>query len=319
MTRYLLRRLPFIPLVLLISNFVGFAFAFSVAPVVQSSNPYSRGEIVLPPLVPMYWDYLQGVGRGEFGETFTREPVWEAISRFGGASLGLIGISLGLSILLGVSLGRLAVHRNRSGIAPWLTFISTIGLALPSFYIAILLIALFLLFFLYGMDSTTPLIPFQGFGWDAHLLLPVLALIIQPTVKIARVTGGLLSEEMEKQYVVSAMSFGFSFTAIRNKFAFRNILAPILLTIAASLRIMIAELIIIERLFNWPGIGRLISSVLSTGSGSTDLLSPPLIAALLTLLVGMFLVIDLLATFTARIIDPRLRMDMSAESQKAAA
>jgi len=212
----------------------------------------------------------------------------------------------------------LAVRRNRSGIAPWLTFVSTLGLALPSFYIAILLIALFLLFFLYGMDSTTPLIPFQGFGWDAHLLLPVLALIIQPTVKIARVTGGLLSEEMEKQYVTSAMSFGFSFRAIKGRLAFRNIIAPVLLTVAASLRVMIAELIIIERLFNWPGLGRLIASVLSTKSTSNDLFSPPMIAILLTLLVGLFLTIDLIATLLARSIDPRLRIPAEIEKQGAA-
>lgn len=319
MTTFLLRRLSFLPLALLIANFIGFAFAFTVSPIVQASNPYAQRQIDLPPLIPIYWNYLQDVWHGEFGVTFNGEPVWEAIFRFGGASLGLLVISLGLSILFGVSLGRLAVRRNRSGIAPWLTFTSTLGLALPSFYIAILLISLFLLFFLYGMDSTTPLIPFQGFGWDAHLLLPVLALMIQPTVKIARVTGGLLSDELEKQYVVSAMSFGFSFAVIKRKFAFRNIIAPVLLTIAASLRIMIAELIIIERLFNWPGLGRLIASVLSVSSGSYDLFSPSMIAALLTLLVGLFLIIDLFATFIGRIIDPRLRMDTSAEMPKAVA
>lgn len=311
MTSFLLRRLALILPALLIANFVGFAFAYSAAPIVQAGNPYSRGAGKSPSLFPVYGEYLQGVARGEFGRTFTNEPVQDAVSRFGLASLGLLGISIGLSVLFGIPLGRLAVRRGRSGIASWLTFTSTLGLALPSFYVAILLISLFLLVFLYGMDSAAPLIPFQGFGWDAHLILPVLALTIQPTVKIARVTGGLLLEEMEKQYVTSAMSFGFSFDAIKGKYAFRSVLAPILLTIAASLRIMIAELIIIERLFNWPGVGRLIASVLATHSSSSDLLSPPMIAALLTLLVAFFLLIDLLAMTLARLADPRLRMDMS--------
>lgn len=316
MIKFLLRRLAFLPLALLLANFIGFAFAFSVAPLVQSSNPYAIGGTELPPLLPDYWEYLQGVGRGEFGSTFTGEPVLEAVSRFGSASLGLLGIAMGFSIFIGIFLGRLAVLRDRNGIAPWLTFISTLGLAFPGFYVAVLLIALFLFIFLYGTDLTTPLIPFQGFGWDAHLILPVAALSLQPIFKIARVTAGLLSEEMEKQYVLSELSFGFSFSSIKNKYAFRSVFAPILLTIASSLRLMIAELIIIERLFNWPGLGRLISSVLSAGSGSADLLSPALIAALLTVLVAAFLLIDLLATFAARLLDPRLRADLLFESQK---
>ncbi len=316
MPRFLLRRLTIFPLSLLIANFIGYAFAFSTSPIVSSSSPYSSEPGDLPPLLPAYWEYLRKAITGDFGETFTREPVLDSISRFGTASLGLIGISITLSIILGMTFGRLAVRRNKSGVASWLTFISTVGLALPSFYIAILLIGLFVLLAIYATSSITDLIPFQGFGWDAHLILPVLALIIQPTVKIAQVTGGLLSEEMEKQYVNAALSFGHTFRTIKEKFAFRNILAPVLLTVAASLRIMIAELIIIERLFNWPGIGRLISTILSTSSNSRDFLAPPMIAALLTILVGIFLLIDLIATFLGRLIDPRLRMDTDEQTQK---
>jgi ABC-type dipeptide/oligopeptide/nickel transport system permease component len=95
----------------------------------------------------MYGDYFQGLLRGDFGQTFTRESVIEAISRFSVASVGLLAIALTLSVTFGILLGRLAVRRSRNGIAPWLTFLSTIGLALPSFYVAILLIAIFLLYF----------------------------------------------------------------------------------------------------------------------------------------------------------------------------
>ena len=269
MFQFALRRITIFPLTLLIANFIGFAFAFSTAPIVTASDPYSFGTNKLPPVMPAYFDYLQDGFKGDFGST--------------------------------------------------LTLISTIGLALPSFYVAILLIALFILITIYIVSSTTPLIPFQGFGWDAHLILPVLALVIQPTVKIAQVTASLLSEEMEKQYVTAALSFGHPFKKIKGKFAFRSILAPVVLTIAASLRIMIAELIIIERLFNWPGMGKLISSLLSRDSLSADLLSPPMIAAVLTILVGVFLLIDFLATFLSRLIDPRLRADSEMQFKGAAA
>ncbi len=317
MLQFVLRRITIFPITLVIANFIGFAFAFATAPIVTASDPYSFGTNKLPPVMPAYLDYLGNIFKGDFGSTFTNEPVLEAISRFGGSSLGLLGIAITISIILGITLGRLAVRRFRSGVASWLTLISTIGLALPSFYIAILLIAFFIIITIYVTASVTPLIPFQGFGWDAHLILPVLALTIQPTVKIAQVTAGLLSEEMEKQYVVAAMSFGHPFKIIKEKFAFRSILATVVLTIAASLRIMIAELIIIERLFNWPGMGRLISTLLSRNSLSGDLLAPPMIAAVLTILVGVFLLIDFLATFLSRLIDPRLRADSEMQFQGA--
>lgn len=317
MFRFAIRRLAIIPIILVIANFIGFAFAFSAAPMVTSSNPYALESDKLPPVLPVYWEYAANAVRGNFGSTFTNEPVLSAVSRFGGASLGLLAISITLSIALGIPLGRLAVRRSRAGVSSWLTWISTIGLALPSFYVAILLIALFLLITIYVSRSTEPLIPFQGFGWDAHLILPVLALTIQPTVKIAQMTAGLLSEEMEKQYVTAAMSFGHSLKNIKSRFAFRSILAPVILTAAASLRVMIAELIIIERLFNWPGLGRMISNLLGHNSLSGDLLSPPLIAAVLTVLVGMFLLIDFTASLLTRMIDPRLRYETELELQGA--
>jgi len=309
MLRFLLRRLGLIPVILVVANFFGFYFAFSIAPVVSTSNPYAQKNLDVPPLLPEYLNYMSHVAQGDFGTTFNGENVIEAIARVSIASLGLIGIALTLSIFLGIILGRLAVRRNRTGVSTWLTFTSTIGLALPSFYVATLLIAQFLFIFLYATTGNTSIIPFQGFGWDAHLILPVLALTFQPTVKIAQVTGSLLSEELEKQYVTASLSFGHSFKSLKNKFAFRSILAPILLTIASSLRLMLPELIIIERLFNWPGLGRLIASALSISSQSQDVLSPPLIAALLTVLVGLFLLVDLFATTLTRIIDPRLRVE----------
>jgi ABC-type dipeptide/oligopeptide/nickel transport system permease component len=317
MIRFLLRRFSIFPFAILLSNFIGFAFAFSVAPIVLSSNPYSRGQIGLPPIFPAYWQYLQAVFRGDFGTTFTGESVLSVILRFGPASLGLIGIALILSIAIGVSLGRLAVRQGKPGVAPWLTVISTVGLASPSFYIAVLLIVFFLMVYLY--TDLGRVIPFQGFGWDLHLVLPTLALMIQPTVKIAQVTGGLLSEELERQYVTAALSFGHPFRKIKRKFAFRSILASVLLTIAASLRIMVAELVIIERLFNWPGVGRLIASTLTPGTAASEFLAPPMVAALLAILVAIFLLTDFIAMFLARMIDPRMRVDVETEEKRGSA
>jgi len=147
----------------------------------------------------------------------------------------------------------------------------------------------------------------------------VLVLMVQPTVKIAQVTGSTLTDELQKPYVRAGISLGLSFRSMKGRFAFRNVIAPILQAIASSARLMVAELIIIERLFNWPGIGRFIGNVLEPNAGFFDevVLTPPTMAALLTVLVTTFLVIDFVTIYIARLVDPRLRMDMFAEARAA--
>jgi len=181
----------------------------------------------------------------------------------------------------------------------------TVGLASPSFYIGILFISFSVLYLISGLGRQ-PLLPFQGYGWDAHLVLPVLALMAQPTVKVAQVTAGLLVGELGKQYVIAARSFGLSLPTIKRRHAFRNIIVSVVLTIAGSLRLLIAELIIIERLFSWPGLGRVISTTLVVTSHSENYLLPSLFSALVTIVVALILATDFLAAIAIRAYDPRL-------------
>ena len=304
MVRFILRRLMIIPFVLLLANFGGFAYAYYVGPLQAIRNPFSFGLIQLPPFLPMYGAYFQRVLQLDFGIAPNNEPVASLIARTSAASAGLLIFSLALSILVGLLLGFRAVRSDPPQISPWLTILTTVGLASPSFYIGILFITLSIIFLIQG-PARQPLLPFQGYGWDAHLVLPTLALMLRPTVQIAQVTSGLLVGELGKQYVTAARSFGHSMRSIRRRFAFRNIAAPVVLTIAGSLRLLVAELIIIERLFSWPGFGRLLSTTLVVTSHSDNFLHPPMVAALLTILAAIFLAADLIASILVRIIDPR--------------
>jgi len=317
MIRFAARRILSFPFILLAANFIGFAFAFYFEPVVASSNPYASGPITLPPLFPEYFNYTSGFINLDFGMTYNGEPVLIAISRLSLNSFGLVFIALALSIVVGIFLGRLAVRRESMKVSSWLTILATVGLASPGFYIAIILISVFLLITIYGPGLV---IPFQGFGWDAHLILPVLVLMVQPTVKIAQVTGSALVDELQKPYVKAGISMGHTFESMKNRFAFRNIAASILQAVAYSARLMVAELIIIERLFNWPGLGRFIGTVLEpvTSFSRPAIMTPATMAGLLSALVLIFLVIDLVTVLAARMIDPRLRMDMHAETTGAA-
>jgi ABC-type dipeptide/oligopeptide/nickel transport system permease component len=89
-------------------------------------------------------------------------------------------------------------------------------------------------------------------------------------------------------------------------------LAAVILTIAGSVRLLVGELILVEWLFQWPGLGRLLGwtlvpPLLSSSSGGPLFLNPPVVAAVLTIFATIFLVTDFVAAVLARVVDPRLR------------
>jgi peptide/nickel transport system permease protein len=302
MLRFVIQRLLIMPLALLLANFLGFAYAYYIGPVQVARNPYAFRGIQVPPLIPEYFSYLKQVFGLDFGSMPNGEPIIDVVLRAFAASSWLIVLALLLSIVIGLLLGFSSVRLSPIKVSSWLTGIVTIGLASPSYFIGVILIALSIAYVIWGPGSgVTPLVPFQGYGIDTHLVLPTLTLM----VKIAQITSGMLVGEMGKQYVVAALSFGHQMRKIRSRLAFRNILAAVVITIAASLRLMIAELIIVERLFDWPGFGRLFSTTIVLTSRSDNFLFPPLVAALLTVLALVFLLTDIIAGLLVRRFDPR--------------
>ena len=304
MLRFAIQRLVIMPIALLLANFIGYAYAYYVGPVLVARNPYAFGRFSVPPLIPEYLNYISGILSGDFGSMPNGAPILGVVLRAFLNSSWLLGLALIFSIGIGLLLGFNAVRPTPPKVSTWLTGIVTVGLASPSYFIGVLLISFSIVYVIWG-PGLGPLVPFQGYGIDTHLVLPVLTLMVLPLVKIAQVTSGMLVGEMGKQYVVAAQSFGHKMRTIRGRLAFRNILAAIVITIAVSFRLMIAELIIVERLFDWPGFGRLFSTTIVLTSRSGNFLFPPLVAALLTVLVAVFLLSDLIAGILVRYFDPR--------------
>jgi peptide/nickel transport system permease protein len=127
----------------------------------------------------------------------------------------------------------------------------------------------------------------------------------------------MLVEEFNHQYVTAARSLGHTWRRIRLKDAFRNVYAPVILTVAGSLRMLVGELIVVEWLFDWPGIGRLLAETLipsgvafNQGGGSTEsvlFMAPAVVAAVLVVFAALFMLTDLVVSLMAQAADPRLR------------
>ena len=301
MFKTFIRRLLFLPLALALVNFLGFAYAHYGHWVQSLRNPLISSRGVLEPILPVYWDFIKNLysGNAFLSPGLTLQSVL-AVSIVN--SLGLLGIAFGLSLVIGLSLGLLSVNVEPPRVTGWMIPISTVGLAMPSFFIGGVLITASV-FYILNLSAGQHQFPFPiyGFGWDKHLVFPVIALTVRPVMQIALTTATLLATEFRQQYVSVARSFGYSWRLIRWKTALRNIITPVILTTATSLRLMVGELILVENLFGWPGIGYR----LATASSSLD---PALVSSILTVVAAFFLLIDLTVFATSRLADPRLRL-----------
>ncbi|MCA9980276.1 MAG: ABC transporter permease, partial [Anaerolineales bacterium] len=154
-------------------------------------------------------------------------------------------------------------------------------------------------------------IPISGFGLDAHLILPLIVLAVRPTLHLAKVTAGLLENELQQDYIQVAQSKGLPWRKIYWGHAFRNVIAPVTIVAGQATRFIVAGLLIAEMMFLWPGIGRFFVFAVAANENLQGQLqfygNPYLIAALAVLMGLMLLTADLVADVCAYLADPRLR------------
>lgn len=220
MLRFLLRRLALLPPLLLLIHFCGYAYARTAQGIQLARNPFLAVTRAEESLIPDYLHYLRGLLTFDLGTLpNSDETIPQAIFRMGGASLGLLALAFVLSVVIGMLLGLNATRSEPPKSRGWLSALSTMGQALPSFYAGSLLIVGSLFYALWRGPGTAPLLPLQGFGWDAHLVLPLLALMARPTVQIAQVTSTLLASELQRLHVTVSRSAGHTWRTIRWKLA----------------------------------------------------------------------------------------------------
>jgi peptide/nickel transport system permease protein len=301
-----LRLLLVIPLAWLL-HAVGFAFAHLTAPGHAQRNPLNLGSVDRRPLLEAYAAALQdGVGTQLPDGSLLIERLSAALA----ASAALWLPALLLSTLAGVLIGRAAVDGAQLRIRPWLPLLSGLGLATPSFFFGALAISGVLIFLIVAPGRPL-LFPLGGYGLDRHLILPLIALSLRPTAAIAQLTAGLLLDELQRSYVVTARAYGVSEVQIRRRHAWRNVRPALSSAVANNARQLVGELLLIEVLFAWPGIGALLAAVLlpansSVGGEGLLFLHAPTLAALLLLIGLLFALTTLLSNWALGRLDPRV-------------
>ena len=226
-------------------------------------------------------------------------PAFTLVSDILGNSAGLLLIALGVAFVVGVSLGIGAAVSKNKMFSTLIVVLSTLGISMPSFLLA-------MLFWVANIQAhrsfDMEVLPSAGFGWDSHLIMPVLVLAMRPLAQIAQVAYVSLTDVLGQDYIRTARAKGLHERVVRNVHALPNVLIPVLTTIGTSLRFSLASLPVVELFFDWPGVGLSLLHAIDLGMSSfvTDLI----------LSLGIFfLAVNLLIEFVFPLIDARLRSD----------
>jgi ABC-type dipeptide/oligopeptide/nickel transport system permease component/ABC-type transport system substrate-binding protein len=248
-----------------------------------------------------YLSWLGGLLTGDFGTSYTyRVPVGALLAERLAVSLPLALLATLLSIVIGIPAGYLAARRRGGAVDTILAWAARLGIALPSFWLAILLVLVF--------SVTLRWVAAGGFpGWSAGigpalgaLALPTLALAVPQAAILARVTRGALIGTMAQDYVRTARAKGLSHDAALLRHALPNALGPVLTVLGLQVPFLLAGSAIIEAVFFLPGVGRLVLQAIA----QRDLI---VVQSVVVVLVAVTVFASFLVDVAYAVVDPRLR------------
>ena len=211
------------------------------------------------PLMLQYIDWISSLFRGEFGTSlFYREEVSKLIIQRLPITLHLGLLAFVISTILGITAGMLAALTRGRWLDTLMTLLANLGITVPIFWLGILMIFLFGLRLgllpIFGYTS-----PFDGFWLSMkQLIMPVCCLAIFPLASSARQTRSSMLEVMRQDYIRTAWSKGLKERVIVMRHILKNGLIPVITLIGMSLSQILGGSVLIETVFNIPGMGRLI-------------------------------------------------------------
>jgi peptide/nickel transport system permease protein len=274
------------------------------------------------PLYQQYLFYLKNLFRGDLGRSIlTNRPVLDDIKDYFPATLELAIVAMGVTMLLGVVLGVLSALKQGRVMDIAIRLFATLWVAMPVFWFALLLQILF-----YGKlqwlppgarlnEAITPpphvtglllvdsliALRFDAF-WSAavHLILPVTAMAMTRVAEVARITRSSMLEVLRQDYIRTARAKGLAERVVTIHHSLRNAGLPILTTFGLQFGYLLGGTILVESIFQWPGMGRY--AVLSITS-----VDFPAVMGVTVVASFAFVLVNLAVDLAYRLTDPRIR------------
>lgn len=245
------------------------------------------------PIAQQYIRYLRSLLQGEFGTTYLdHRPVTEMFFERIPATLKLAGLALAASLFLGVPAGIMAALYRNSPIDRFVMSLTFIGQALPNYVLGIALIVIFSLFLRW--------LPSGGLGSWQHYLMPVLTLGTASAAGTARLTRSGMLDVLRQDYMRTARAKGLNRFSVVLKHGLRNGCLPVLTILGLQVGTLIGGSVIVETVFAWPGMGRLVVSAVAERDFPVLQFSVLVIAATVVFATTL---VDVLYGF----FDPRIR------------
>jgi peptide/nickel transport system permease protein len=247
------------------------------------------------PLSAQYAEFLWSVLHLDFGHSMiSGEPVRSLILQRFPLTLTLAVLGLLIGILIAIPVGVLSAVKRWSGWDYLGLVFSQLGMAIPSFWLGILLLLLLAIKF--------PVFPLFGADSFISLVLPALSLGVARAAIILRHTRASMIEELSKEYVIAARAKGLPESVIRYKHALKNALLPIITIAGIEFGYMLGGAIIIEQVFSLPGLGRLFLYAIY----QRDF---PLIQGGVVFIAIVFSLVNFVADILYSIVNPKIRLE----------
>jgi peptide/nickel transport system permease protein len=246
------------------------------------------------PMLSQYANWIWQVIRFDFGNSMiSGQPVTRLVLERFPLTLSLALMGIVISIIIAIPLGVISAVKRWSfwdylGMA-----FSQIGMAIPSFWLGILLLLLF--------SVKIKIFPLFGSGTIMHLILPAISLGIARAAVLLRLTRASMTEELSKEYIVTARSKGLTNRMVYYKHALKNALLPVITIGGIQLGYMLGGAIIIEQVFSLPGLGRLFLF----GVYQRDF---PLIQGGVVFVAFVFSLINFLVDMLYSVLNPKIRI-----------
>lgn len=313
MSTYLIRRLAQTLPVLVLASIVVFVFLRLVPgdPALILAGPDATPEIVAAIREQMglnaSWprQYLIWIGhvlQGDLGRSYiTRLPIAKLIATAMPATIELALAALFLAVAIGIPSGIISAVWHQRPIDWLITAVNGLILAVPNFWIAILLILTFSVRLRWlPPGGRVDFADDPGAAWKS-LVLPAVTLFPSISAALSRFTRAAMLEVLHEDYVRTARAKGLGRYAVIARHALRNALIPVITILGIQFGRLMGGAVIIENIFAWPGVGRLIlQGVLNRDYA--------VVQGALLLLVTVFIVVNLLVDLLYGVCDPRVRL-----------
>ena len=254
------------------------------------------------PLPVQYLVWLQHVARGDLGKSiFSKLPVAQLIGQRAPATIELAVVGELLTILIALPLGIFAAVKQRTPFDWVVSSFTSFGLAIPNFWLGILLILLFAVALGWLPPGQRGDLLRDPVGEAKFLVLPAITLALPLAMNLSRLTKASVLEVLYEDHVRTARSKGLSSSSVVTGHVLRNALVPIVTAISLDIGRLLGGALIVETIFSWPGLGTL----MLTAVGNRDYV---IVQACLLILVGVFIVVNLVADLSYGFLDPRIRM-----------